>query len=214
MGTFLRGRFHTPGRPRVPTRLAARTLPLPGLPARPLLSLHLGPVSAPLAPLAPSLSLVGPPPPGPSSGSPPRLQPRRADRSPVEPEARASGCQERSSTGGAPAEVAPDSIEAQGPALQPPETSPTCLQLTSAPGLPPLYPSELLKFATRSPSRRGEKLRELRELRELRDSPPGSTRRCRAPRGPGLRAVRTTAMNPRAGGQSGNGEAEQQGSRL
>lgn len=203
MGTSLRGRFHTLGRPRVPTRLAARTLPLPGLPARPLLSFHLGPVSAPLAPLSPSLSLVGPPPPGPSTGSPPRLQPRRADRSPVEPETRAGGCQEHSSTGGAPAEVAPDSTEAQGP-----EASPTCLQLTSAPRLPPLYPSELLKFATRRPSRRGEK------LRELQDSPPGSTRRCRAPRGPGLRAVRTTATNPRAGGRSGNGAVERQGSRL
>lgn len=59
-----------------------------------------------------------------------------------------------------------------------------------------------------APGGEGEK------LRKLRDSPPGSTRRCRAPRGPGLRAVRTTATNPRAGGRSGNGAAEQQGSRL
>lgn len=163
--------------PRRPHSLSARFTRPPSAepPSRPSLR-------AP-APLSPSLSLVGPPPPGPSSGSPPRLQTRRADRSPVEPEARAGGYRERSSTGGAPAEVAPDIIEAQGLALQPPEASPTCLQLTSAPGLPPLYPSELLKFATRSPSRRGKK------LRELPDSPPGSTRRCRAPRGPGLGAV-------------------------
>lgn len=45
-GTSLRGRFHTLSRPRVPTRLDSLTLPLPGLPVRPLLSLHLGPVSA------------------------------------------------------------------------------------------------------------------------------------------------------------------------
>jgi hypothetical protein len=115
-GTSLRGRFHTLGRPRVPTRLAARTLPLPGFPARPLLNLCLGPVSVPLPPRSPSLSLVSPPTPGPRSGSPPRLQPRRADRSPVEPEARASGCQERSSSGGAPAEVAPDSPGTRAPA--------------------------------------------------------------------------------------------------
>lgn len=58
-----------------------------------------------------------------------------------------------------PAEVTPDSVEAQGLALLLPKASPTCLQLTSALGLPPLYPSELLKFATCSPSRRGKSAR-------------------------------------------------------
>lgn len=95
----------------------------------------------------------------------------------MEPEARVSGCQERSSTGGAPAEVAPDSTEAQGPALQPPEASPTCLQLTSAPGLPPLYTSELLKFATRSPRRRGGKAPEAPGLTSRQHAQvPGSPR--------------------------------------
>lgn len=169
-------RSHAPRRPH--------SLSLPGLPARPLLSLHFGPVSAPLPRSPPAFPW-----------SVPLLQARAlglrrgcsldaliAAQWSQKP-GRAGGYRERSSTGGAPAGVAPDIIEAQGLALQPPEAAPTCLQLTSAPGLPPLYPSELLKFATRSPSRRGKK------LRELPDSPPGSTRRCWAPRGPGLGAV-------------------------
>lgn len=156
-GTSLRGRFHTLSRPRVPTRLASLTLPLPGLPARPLLSLHLRPVSAPLSrSLLAFPSSVLLPPPGPGSESPPRLQPRRADRSPVEPEPGAGGWHERSSTKGAPVEMALESAEAQGPALLPPAASPTCLQLTSAPRLPPPYLPELLKFATCSHSRRGK----------------------------------------------------------
>lgn len=133
-GTSLRGRFHTLSRPRVPTRLASLTLPLPGLPARPLLSLHLGPVFTLLS--QPFRRRSPPPPPHPR----PKLWVSSTVAAQQSENPEQAGWQERSSTKGVPAEVALDSVEAQEPALLPPAAFPTCLQLTSGPGLPPLYP--------------------------------------------------------------------------
>lgn len=175
---------------------------MPGLPARPLLSLHFGPVSALLSqPFRPRSPPPPHPTPGRRSGSPPLLQPsrartrsRRGGRSAAAPKA-------------PPTEVALDSVEAQEPALLPPAAFPTCPNLPAAPDS---HPSTIL--VAEVCNLQAQPAREKR--REVPDSPPRSTRRCRVPRGPGLRAVQTTVTNPRAGGPSGNGAAEQEGSRL
>lgn len=77
-----------------------------------------------------------------------------------------------------------------------------------APRTPTPLPTRVAEVCNSQPQPATEK------RRELPDSPPGSTRRCRIPRGPGLRAVQTTVTKPSPGGPSGNGVAEQEGSRL
>ncbi|MEJ1283218.1 hypothetical protein NN561_014187 [Cricetulus griseus] len=77
-----------------------------------------------------------------------------------------------------------------------------------APRTPTPLPTRVAEVCNLRPQPAREK------RRELPDSPPGSTRRCRIPRGPGLRAVQTAVTNRSAGGPSGNRAAEQAGSRL
>lgn len=142
--------FHTPSGPRVPTRLAALTLAPQGLLARPLSrSLHLGASLGASAALSPSLSFVCPLPPGPDPGPHRGLQPRRADfgaagtQCSLDPEP--AGKRQHSGRPSRGGSWRRGSLRTPTPL---PAASATWFQLASAPGSLPLYPDELLKFAT------------------------------------------------------------------
>ncbi|XP_060226091.1 proline-rich protein 2-like [Meriones unguiculatus] len=135
-------RSHAPRRPHSP--------PPPGSPARPLPSLHLGPASAPLSrsPLHPT--------PQPLPRRSPPLRPGLRGSAAASAQWRGSHQADRpggriaAGAGDVPAEANPPRTapEPGDPLSRPPAASPTCLQLSSAPELPPPYPPELLKFAS------------------------------------------------------------------
>ena len=114
-------RFHTPGRRRAPTRLAARTLPPQGLFVRPL-----GASISPSQPRSFPAFRSSVPYLGPSPGSPSRCAVQTHRSRPGQcPGAGAGGPCERGSTVGAPAEVAAGSEEARGlPPLGPQSPQP------------------------------------------------------------------------------------------
>lgn len=126
-------RFHTPRWPCVPTRLATRTLPPPGLLAGPL-SLHLGASLSVSALISPSLSfdcpLLQARAPGPHRGCSPDAQTTAGQR----PRAAGPGANGRRESGRAkvPKPRWQRAAEARGPPRLPPAASTTWFQLARA----------------------------------------------------------------------------------
>lgn len=126
-------RFHTPRWPCVPTRLATRTLPPPGLLAGPL-SLHLGASLSVSALISPSLSfdcpLLQARAPGPHRGCSPDAQTTAGQR----PRAARPGANGRRESGRAkvPKPRWQRAAEARGPPRLPPAASTTWFQLARA----------------------------------------------------------------------------------
>lgn len=171
-GRSVSARFHTPGGPRVPTRLAA---------GRVYSSAPRASISAPISTPLPAFFHSPDSSSSPGPRVPSRLQQMRRPRleeGPVQHQPGSGGRRERESGEVPKPRWASGSAEAQG-TPSPPASSlshpvPTCQRPRALPLSPPL---KLLKFATCSPSSRGG------STRGSRDSPPGCGRRCPVPGG-------------------------------
>lgn len=196
-------RFHTPRWPCVPTRLATRTLPPPGLLAGPL-SLHLGASLSVSALISPSLSfdcpLLQARAPGPHRGCSPDAQTTAGQRPDPERTGDGKAAAPRCPSRGGSGRRKPEDLLASRP--QPPLPGSNLPEPSDPYASPIPLPIELLKFATCSPSRREG------SARGSRDSPPGCRRRCPVPGD--SRFPERRKRTRRAGGGAVNGAAAQE----